>query len=82
MASFTDRAKSFVKRVIGRPEEPTPVVTVKDFVSDIAPDPKRGVRRLLLPQCALYVLTFDMLHLGPTLRGVSLPDLRLDHPIQ
>ncbi|RPD65885.1 sulfate permease [Lentinus tigrinus ALCF2SS1-7] len=45
MASFTDRAKSFVKRVIGRPEEPIPVVTIKDFVSDLSSDPKRDALR-------------------------------------
>ncbi|KAI0721527.1 sulfate permease [Cerioporus squamosus] len=45
MASSTARVKSFVKRVIGRPEEPTHVVTVKDFVSNLSRDPKRDALR-------------------------------------
>ncbi|TFK90970.1 sulfate permease [Polyporus arcularius HHB13444] len=45
MASTTARAKSFVKRVIGRPEEPIPVVTVKDFVGGLSRDPKRDALR-------------------------------------
>ncbi len=56
MASTTAKAKSFVKRVIGRPEEPIPVVTVKDFVGGLSRDPKRDVRLVLFAIRALYLL--------------------------
>ena len=43
MASLAARLKSFGKRVIGQPEDPVPVVTVKDWVHNISKDPKRDV---------------------------------------
>ncbi|KAI0665048.1 sulfate permease [Cubamyces menziesii] len=43
MASLVARLKSFGKRVIGQPEEPVPVVTVKDWVRNLSKDPKHDV---------------------------------------
>ncbi|KAI0781182.1 sulfate permease [Trametes elegans] len=45
MASFFAKAKSYGKRIIGQPEDPVPVVSVKDWVRTISKDPKRDALR-------------------------------------
>ncbi|KAH9853989.1 sulfate permease [Lenzites betulinus] len=45
MVSLAAKAKSFGKRVIGQPEEPVPVVSIKDWVGSISSNPKRDALR-------------------------------------
>ncbi|KAI0747885.1 sulfate permease [Daedaleopsis nitida] len=45
MASTVDKSKRFVQRVIGRPEDPTPVVTLKDWFNSFTSNPRRDALR-------------------------------------
>ena len=77
MASLVARLKSFGKRVIGQPEEPVPVVTVKDWVRNLSKDPKHDVCIMLIFLRSIYSR-----HLGPELRRGPLSHRRLDHALQ
>ncbi|EIW60605.1 sulfate permease [Trametes versicolor FP-101664 SS1] len=45
MVSLVEKAKSFGKRVIGQPEHPVPVVSIKDWASSVTSSPSRGALR-------------------------------------
>ncbi|CDO76529.1 hypothetical protein BN946_scf184750.g9 [Trametes cinnabarina] len=45
MSSLVAKLKRYGKRVIGQPEDPVPVVTIKDWVRNISRDPKRDALR-------------------------------------
>jgi solute carrier family 26 (sodium-independent sulfate anion transporter), member 11 len=47
MASAADTAKRLGKRVVHAPEDPVPVVSVGDWLSNLTKDPKGEVRRFL-----------------------------------
>ena len=53
MASVA-KTKAFVKRVVGHPEVEVPVITSKDWVSNIRVDPRRDVC-ILLPSLPSFL---------------------------
>ena len=54
------KAKSFGKRVVGQPEEPVPVVTVKDWLRSVSQNPARDVSRY-----CFYVIAYCLTLVAP-----------------
>lgn len=79
MVSLVEKAKSFGKRVIGQPEQPVPVVSIKDWASSVTSSPSRGVRAS--PTISEEAQLTDHVP-GAAIRRKFIPHRRMDHAIQ